>query len=213
MANGAGTSITCTCTNGSWNLTNIVVYSGWGNYNRDGQFYNITYSTLAATNTFIPLTSVFYNPLPPIGVDGYASPAANRVAISPANGAAKLATNVYAVKFDFTPQTPKLGQWLFRLCGNYIAGNECATAVCGSAAAADARRTHGIGWQPDLDRCRRHAGRSLHLANDDEPVSSDCLDDEQLQHAGWRGRVHELHSDWSRPGQLLPTATAVRSVE
>jgi hypothetical protein len=41
-------------------------------------------------------------------VDGYASPAANRVAVSPANGAAKLATNVYAVKFDFTPQTPSL---------------------------------------------------------------------------------------------------------
>ena len=107
-ANGAGTSVTYTCTNGAWNLTNIVVYSGWGNYNRDGQFYNITYATLADTNTFLPLTSVFYNPLPPVGVNGYASPAANRVAIAPATGFATLATNVYAVKFDFTPQTPSL---------------------------------------------------------------------------------------------------------
>jgi len=107
-ANGAGTSVTYTCTNGSWTLTNIVVYSGWGNYNRDGQFYNITYATMADTNTFLPLTSVFYNPLPPVGVNGYASPAANRVAIAPATGFATLATNVYAVKFDFTPQTPSL---------------------------------------------------------------------------------------------------------
>jgi hypothetical protein len=81
-----------------WDLTNIVVYSGWGNYDRDGQFYDITYSTLAAPTTFVPLVSVDYNPLAGFG------PSVNRVAISPTNGATTLATNVYAVKFDFTRQ-------------------------------------------------------------------------------------------------------------
>ena len=83
-----------------WNLTNIVVYSLWHDYGRDGQFYNVSYSTLAAPSTFIPLTSVAYNPFVPH--DGRAS--GNRVQISPALGQAMLATNVAAVKFDFTPQ-------------------------------------------------------------------------------------------------------------
>ena len=83
-----------------WNLTNIVVYSLWHDYGRDGQFYNISYATLANPTTFIPLTSVTYNPFVPH--DGRAT--GNRVQISPALGQAMLATNVAAVKFDFTPQ-------------------------------------------------------------------------------------------------------------
>lgn len=97
----AGQSVTYTSANG-WNLTNLVVYSGWGNYNRDGQFYHITYSTLSAPTTFIPLASVFCNP-PDLG-----GASANRVNIAPLNGATYLATNVYAVTFDFTPQTASL---------------------------------------------------------------------------------------------------------
>ena len=77
-------------------VTNIVVYSGWPDQNRDGQFYNITYSTLAAPATFIPLTSVNYNP-PVTGIS------ANRVAITSSTGA-PLATNVAFINFDFTPQ-------------------------------------------------------------------------------------------------------------
>lgn len=117
-AYGAGSSVTYSSANG-WNLTNIVVYSGWGDYNRGGQFYNISYATLSAPTTFVPLTSVSYNPLfnPPANYDVFntlvtleepSGAQANRVAISPANGAATLATNVYAVKFDFTPQTDNL---------------------------------------------------------------------------------------------------------
>ena len=83
-----------------WNLTNIVVYSLWHDYGRDGQFYNVSYSTLADPTTFIPLASVSYNPFVPH--DGRAS--GNRVQISPAPGQNLLATNVAAVKFDFTPQ-------------------------------------------------------------------------------------------------------------
>jgi hypothetical protein len=101
--NAAGTSITYTSATG-WDLTNIVVYSGWGNYNRDGQFYNITYSTLSAPATFVPLTGITYDPPWPLGVDGGLTPAANRVQVAPAGGAVTLATNVHQVKFDFTLQ-------------------------------------------------------------------------------------------------------------
>lgn len=115
---GAGSSVTYASANG-WNLTNIVVYSGWGNYNRGGQFYNISYSTITAPATFVPLTSVSYNPPfnPPANYDEFntlvtlaapAGPQANRVDIAPSGGAVTLATNVYAVKFDFTPQTGNL---------------------------------------------------------------------------------------------------------
>jgi hypothetical protein len=97
---GAGSSVTYTSATG-WILTNIVVYSGWGNYDRDGQFYIVSYSTFVAPTTFIPLASVYYNP-PNLG-----GPSANRVAIARSNGA-PLAIDVAAVKFDFTTQGPGL---------------------------------------------------------------------------------------------------------
>jgi len=79
-------------------LTNIVVYSGWPDQNRDGQFFNLLYSTVTAPATFIPLTSVYFNPAA-TGVS------ATRVAIS-SSTTAPLATNVAFVQFDFTPQDP-----------------------------------------------------------------------------------------------------------
>jgi hypothetical protein len=94
----AGTSVTYANVNG-WNLTNIVVYSGWQDNGRDAQSYNVSYSTLSAPATFIPLVSIAYNPIVPNG-----TPSANRVAIAPPVGQSMLATNVAAVKFDFTPQ-------------------------------------------------------------------------------------------------------------
>ena len=83
-----------------WNLTNIVTYTLWHDYGRDGQFYNVSYSTLSNPTTFVPLARVTYNPSVPH--DGRAS--GNRIAIAPAIGQTLLAGNVYAVKFDFTPQ-------------------------------------------------------------------------------------------------------------
>lgn len=92
--NSAGQSVTYFVNNAT--LTNIVVYSGWPDQNRDGQFYTISYSTTSAPSTFLLLTSVYYNPAA-TGVS------ANRVAISSSTGA-PLATNVAFIKFDFTPQ-------------------------------------------------------------------------------------------------------------
>ena len=94
----AGTSIIYTNANG-WNLTNIIVYSGWANNGRDGQYYNISYSTLQSPATFVPLVSIAYNPIVQNNTNS-----ANRVAIAPPVGQSMLATNVAAVKFDFTPQ-------------------------------------------------------------------------------------------------------------
>jgi hypothetical protein len=99
---GSGRSITYTCANGSWDITNIVVYSGWGNYDRDGQFYNIYYTTLTNPSTQVLLQSVYYNP------PALTGPSADRVAISPANGSLYLATNVASITFDFSPQTSSL---------------------------------------------------------------------------------------------------------
>ena len=86
-------SLTYTLTNAI--LTNIVTYSAWGDYGRDGQVYYISYSTVAAPTTFIPLTAVECNPyLAPLNTKS-----ACRVGISSVNGV--LASNVYSVKFDF----------------------------------------------------------------------------------------------------------------
>ena len=86
--------------NGGWNLTNIVVYTLWHDYGREAQFYNVSYSTLAAPSTFLPLGSVAYNP--PMAHDNRDSGV--RVAITPQIGQTVLASNVAIVKFDFTPQ-------------------------------------------------------------------------------------------------------------
>jgi hypothetical protein len=83
-----------------WNLTNIVVYSLWNDYGRDGQFYSVSYSTLSNPTTFVPLATVGFSP----DVLENAIPSANRVTIAPMIGQTTLATNVAAVKFDFTSQ-------------------------------------------------------------------------------------------------------------
>ena len=85
-----------------WDLTNIVVYTLWHDYGRDGQFYNLSYSTWTDPTTFLPLASVNVNP--PMPHDGRAS--GLRVAIAPEVGQTLIASNVAAVKFDFSPQGP-----------------------------------------------------------------------------------------------------------
>jgi hypothetical protein len=97
---GAGSSVTYTASSG-WDLTNIIVYSGWGDFGRDGQFYDVSYSTLSAPTTFLPLTTIEFNP-PNLG-----GPSANRVAIARLDGT-PLASSVAAVKFDFTRQNSSL---------------------------------------------------------------------------------------------------------
>ncbi|HEY4417248.1 MAG TPA: immunoglobulin domain-containing protein, partial [Verrucomicrobiae bacterium] len=97
-----GTSLIYTLTNvvNGTDVTNIVVYSGWGDTGRFGQYYTLSYSTIAAPTTFIPITTVFYWP-GVLSENGGGSAQANRVAIFNSTGAA-LAGGVANLKFDFS---------------------------------------------------------------------------------------------------------------
>jgi alpha-L-rhamnosidase len=97
VAGGAGESVTYTLLGSvsGFSLTNITVYGGWGDVGRDQQAYTVYYSTFAAPTNFIPLISVNYNPPNPANVQS-----ATRATLTSASGS--LATNVAAVKFDFT---------------------------------------------------------------------------------------------------------------
>ena len=77
-------------------ITNIITYSGWVNPGRDAQFYHISYATVSAPATFIPITGVFYDP-------NSGSPISDRVSLHTANGT-PLAKNVSRLKFDWTEQ-------------------------------------------------------------------------------------------------------------
>ena len=94
---GAGTLVTYTLTGfaAGYTLTNIIVYGGWKDAGRDQQAYTVSYSKVTAPATFISLGTVNYNPANPAAVQS-----ATRAMLTPANGV--LASNVAAVKFDFT---------------------------------------------------------------------------------------------------------------
>jgi hypothetical protein len=80
-------------------VTNIVIYNGWANNGRDGQYYNVFYSTVSAPTTYNYLTTIYY--LPSVAAN---TPVANRVAIFGSTGA-PLAKNVANLKFDFAGLT------------------------------------------------------------------------------------------------------------
>ena len=95
--NGAGMSVIYTLagsTNG-YDLTNIVVYGGWGDNGRDQQAYTVYYSTVAAPANFISLAVVNFNPTIAANLQS-----ATRVAITYSAGV--LASNVGTLKFDFS---------------------------------------------------------------------------------------------------------------
>ncbi len=85
-----------------YNLTNIVVYGGWSDAGRDQQAYTVYYSTVPAPTNFIMLASVNFNPVNPANAQS-----ATRIMLSPVAGL--LASNVAAVKFDFTSPSSENG--------------------------------------------------------------------------------------------------------
>jgi len=127
--NNAGNSVTYTLTNsvnGS-DLTNIVIYSGWPDAGRRSVSITSLIPPCSAPTTFIPLTSVFYNPV----VSGIP---ANRISHHDLDGRCRSAVNVSSVKFDFTPQVGGIDERLFWLCRkSFWKGTN-------SAAAAKSRR-------------------------------------------------------------------------
>ncbi|MEY4918607.1 MAG: hypothetical protein RL616_2520, partial [Verrucomicrobiota bacterium] len=104
VAGGAGQSVTYTLTGSAtgYSLTNITVYGGWGDAGRDQQAYTVYYSKISAPTSFIQLISANYNPANPSGVHS-----ATRATFTPTNGV--FATNVAAVKFDFSTPAPENG--------------------------------------------------------------------------------------------------------
>ena len=101
---GAGSSVAYTLSGSptGYTLTNLTVYGGWADAGRDQQAYTVSYSVIAAPATFIPLGTVNFNPANPANAQS-----ATRISLIPATGV--LATNVAAVKFDFTSPASENG--------------------------------------------------------------------------------------------------------
>jgi hypothetical protein len=94
---GAGSSVTYTLpanANGH-TLNKIIVHGGWADAGRDQQSYTVSYSKVATPNTFVTLRAVNFNPSNPAAVQS-----TTRSTLTALNGV--LATNVAAVRFDFT---------------------------------------------------------------------------------------------------------------
>ena len=83
-------------------LVVIVVYGGWADAGRNQQAYTVYYSKVAAPATFILLRNVTYNQ-----ANAANAQSATRATLLPAAGV--LATNVAAVKFDFTTPVSENG--------------------------------------------------------------------------------------------------------
>lgn len=100
----SGSSLTYLLTGSKtgYDLTSIVVYGGWANGSRDQQAYTVYYATVAMPTYFVRLGTVNYDPSNPANVQS-----ATRVTLRPATGA--LATNVAAIRFDFTSPSSKNG--------------------------------------------------------------------------------------------------------
>ncbi|MBN2161838.1 MAG: family 78 glycoside hydrolase catalytic domain [Pontiellaceae bacterium] len=102
--NNAGTSVTYTLTGSSngYDISDIVVYGGWGDNGRDQQAYTVYYSTVSAPSEFISLATVNINP----EIAGEL-PSATRVSISHTDGI--LAGNVGLLRFDFSSPVSENG--------------------------------------------------------------------------------------------------------
>jgi alpha-L-rhamnosidase len=88
-------------TNG-YDLTNITVYGGWADNGRDQQAYTVYYSTVVAPTNFISFATVNYNPAIANNIQS-----ATRLTLTSSTGV--LATNVAALKFNFTTPSSENG--------------------------------------------------------------------------------------------------------
>lgn len=125
-----------------YNISNIVVFGGWNDSGRDQQKYTVSYSTVADPNTFIPITSVDFNPAIAASIQS-----ATKVTISD-DTLAFLATGAANIKFDFsaTVENGYTGYAELDVNGSPVAAPEPATLSLFSVGA--------IGL---LMRRRRHA--------------------------------------------------------
>lgn len=107
---GAGTFVTYTL-NGSasgYTINSVATYGGWDQWGRDWPFYTIDYSTVSNPSVFQPLGQAGFQ-LPNLG-PGNEEPCAWRVLWQSTTGG-PLASNVAAVKFDFTQPPGAQNGW------------------------------------------------------------------------------------------------------
>jgi hypothetical protein len=132
--NGSGSLLIYSLTNSStgYDLTNITVYGGWADNGRDQQAYTVYYSSVTAPTDFVSLAVVNYNPTIAGSIQS-----ATRVTLTSSIGV--LATNVAAVKFDFTNPSSENGY-----CG-YAGITMFGTASIPPAVPAKLSATHQAG--------------------------------------------------------------------
>ena len=88
-----------------YNITNISTYTGWADGGRDAQQYTVSYSTVLAPNTFLPIATVNYNPPPVV------APSDTRVVLTDSlGGNVAIAT----AKLQFSFPTVENGFVLYR---------------------------------------------------------------------------------------------------
>ena len=90
-----------------YNINSIVTYGGWPDYGRDWQYYTVSYSTAAHPTNFTVLGQTAFQ-FPQLRAGG--APNTSRVTLTSA-AAGPLATNVVAVKFDFTTPAGQENGW------------------------------------------------------------------------------------------------------
>jgi len=173
-AYGAGQSVTYTLTNSlspsGYNLTNIVVYGGWGDAGRDQQAYTVYYAKATAPTSFIQLGVVNFNPVNAAGVQS-----ATRATLTPAAGV--LASNVVAVMIDFTTpgvENGFVGYSEIDLYGASVLPLSAPAPAASSANGSSPSRTGVTGdiFNPSAGQlasetaasCRAKSSASLHFA-------------------------------------------------
>jgi hypothetical protein len=129
---GAGQSLTYTLgtSPGGYSLSRIVVHGGWPDAGRDQQAYTVSYATVAAPTTFLPLAEVNYNPANPAAVQS----ATRSTLVSSTGG--PLATGVAALRFDFTTPSPENGYCGYTEISVYGSSQEPAVLMHTSPATA-----------------------------------------------------------------------------
>jgi hypothetical protein len=118
-----------------YRITSISTYAGWQDNGRDNQNYTVSYSTVASPTTFLPITTVNYNP------GGTLSPSNDFVQLTDTTGA--LATNVKAIQFSFaSEENGYAGYREFDVAGTAVSVPEPGSAglLCAAAAGVLARR-------------------------------------------------------------------------
>ena len=171
-----------------YKITNISTYAGWQDNGRDAQNYTVSYSTVAAPTTFLPIATVSYNP------GGSLAPSNDQVTLTE-NTTGILATGVKSILFSFaaTQENGYAGYRELDVIGSAAVPEPASAAVLCVA---------GLGL---LARAAAKSGRRLdataeHLLNFNDRMPGDALTQERWRHTFARLGFHQFaRSGGSQP--------------